>query len=235
MENKKALSNNDMSKISVPAARLAIAASAAVFLLLVGLHALSPEFDPSWRMVSEYANGTYGWVLSLMFAAWALSSWALAFAIRSQLKMRAGKVGLVFLVAAGVGEAMAAAFNINHPLHGLAGLIGVGSLPVAALLLSTQLARTQAWSKAKKTLLWLAHLTWVSVVLLIVTLVIMGVTYTRAGGEVPADGKSLPLGTVLPSGVVAVVGWADRILLVVYLVWVIAVAWQAIRLRSQKF
>ncbi|HLF87314.1 MAG TPA: hypothetical protein VI451_00075, partial [Anaerolineales bacterium] len=74
--------------------RLAIATASAVLLLLASLHILSPEFDPSWRMVSEYTNGQYSWVLSLMFVFWAISSWALAFTIWSQVKTAAGKVGL---------------------------------------------------------------------------------------------------------------------------------------------
>ena len=51
-------------KVSVAAARLSIAAAGACLLLLASLHVLSPEFDPSFRVVSEYANGQYGWVLS---------------------------------------------------------------------------------------------------------------------------------------------------------------------------
>ncbi len=39
------------SKIEVTGARLSIATVAAALLLLVSLHVLSPEFDPSWRMV----------------------------------------------------------------------------------------------------------------------------------------------------------------------------------------
>jgi len=48
-------------------------------------------------MVSEYANGQYGWVLSLMFAAYGLSSLALAFAIRSQATTRRDRLGLILL------------------------------------------------------------------------------------------------------------------------------------------
>jgi hypothetical protein len=203
-------------------ARLAIAASAAVLLLLASLHKLSPEFDPSWRMVSEYAHGGYGWVLSLMFASWAVSSWALAFAIWSQVRTRAGKIGLVFLIAAGIGEAMASVFDINHPLHGLAGMIGIGSLPVAAMLISVSLGRTQPWSVAKKALLWTANLTWISVVLLAATFAILIATYTQAGGDMTAG-----VVTVLPPGVIALVGWANRLLVVVYCVWVMTVAWRA--------
>jgi hypothetical protein len=217
-----------VTEISLPAERLAIAAATSVLLLLASLHILSPEFDPSWRMVSEYANGQYGWVLSLMFVFWAVSSWALAIAIWSQVKTTAAKIGLGFLIAAGIGEAMASVFDINHPLHGLAALIGIGSLPIAALLISVSLGRTQAWSVAKKALLWTANLTWISVLLMAATFAILMVTYTQAGGDMTAGVEV----TVLPAGVIAVVGWANRLLIVVYCVWVMTVAWQAARVRG---
>ena len=56
-------------KLEVIPARLALGAAVATLLLLASLHVLSPAFDPSFRMVSEYALGQYGWVLSLMFLA----------------------------------------------------------------------------------------------------------------------------------------------------------------------
>jgi Protein of unknown function (DUF998) len=210
----------DTAKISVPAARAAIAAAGAVLLLLAGLHVLSPEFDPSWRVVSEYANGRYGWVLSVMFVFWALSSWALAVSLWSQLNGIGGKIALGFLIAAGVGEAMASVFDINHPLHGLAGMIGVLSLPAAAMLISLRLGRTQAWSGARNVLLVLANLTWVSLVLMVAALIIMMSGYTWSGNKLTPD-------------VIAVVGWANRLLVVVYCLWAITVAWQAARHRRR--
>jgi hypothetical membrane protein len=216
--------------LSLPAAQLAIAATAAVLMLLASLHILSPEFDPSWRMVSEYANGQYSWVLSLMFIAWALSSWALAVAIWLQVRTRAGKIGLIFLIAAGIGEAMAYIFDINHPLHGLASMIGIGSLPIAAVLISVSLSRTQEWSSARKALLWTANLTWVSVLLMAVTFAILISTFIQAGGDTTAGVAP----TVLPPGVIALVGWANRLLIIVYCAWVMTVAWQALKLRKQE-
>jgi hypothetical protein len=56
-------------------------------------------------MVSEYAFGHYAWVLSLMFVSWGISSWALAVAIWPDVRTKAGKVGLWFLIVAGIGEA----------------------------------------------------------------------------------------------------------------------------------
>ena len=51
-------------------------------------------------------------------------------------------------------------------------------------------------------------------------------TYTRAGGDMSAG-----VIATLPPGVIAVVGWANRLLVLAYCAWVITVAWQAIKLR----
>lgn len=215
-----------MSKMT--AARLTISASIATLVLLALLHVLSPEFAPSWRMVSEYANGEYRWLLSLMFIFWALSSWILAFTIWSEVKTTAGKIGLYFLIASGIGEAMAAVFDINHSLHGLASLIGIGSLPIAAMLVSTSLGRTDAWSATKKSLLVTANLTWISVLLMGITFAILITTYTQAGGDM----TSTEVPATLPDGVIALVGWANRFLIVAYCAWVINVVWQAMNKKS---
>lgn len=222
-------SNSDTSQISVPAARLAIGAAVAVPLLLVSLHVLSPEFDPSWRMVSEYANGQYSWVLSLMFVSWAVGSWASAFAIRSQVKTIGGKIGLGFLIAAGVGEAMASIFDINNSLHSVSALIGIPSLPIAAMFISVSLARSQAWRHAKKVVLLTANLTWISLVLMAAAMFIMFTGLSQAGVDLNAGAPA-----TLPSGVIALGGWANRLLIVVYCVWAMSVVWQAIRLQIVK-
>lgn len=211
-------------------ARLTISLSIATLLSLAILHILSPEFAPSWRMVSEYANGAYSWVLSLMFIFWALSSWALAFTIWSEVKTTAGKVGLYFLIASGIGEAMASVFDINHSVHSLASFIGIGSLPIAAMLISTSLGRTDAWSATKKSLLATANLTWISVLLMGITFAILIATFTQTGGDM----TSAEVSTTLPDGVIALVGWANRFLIIVYCVWIINVAKQAINISNRQ-
>ena len=218
-----------MTRASMSAARFAIAAAAAALLLLATLHLLSPEFDPSWRMVSEYANGRYGRVLSVMFAAWGLSSGALAFAIRSEARTVGFRIGLVLLALAGVGEAMAAVFDINHDtLHNLAGGLGILGLPIAAMLISVNLGRSEPWSVARPTLLWTANLTWVSLALLAVTFVLLVATFSQVPGGPPAHAPK-----VLPHGVIGLVGWANRLLVASYCAWVITVAWRAIKLHGQ--
>ena len=216
------------SNLSTPAAHLAAGSAVATILLLAGLHALSPEFDPSWRVVSEYANGRYGWVLSLMFGAWALSSWALAVALWPQLKNRMGRIGLYLLLASGVGEAMASIFDINHPLHDLAGAIGVPTMPIAASLISVSLGRVRPrlTLAPRKSLLWTSNLIWISLILFVATMVILIVTLHQSGGHMG------PRLTQLPPGVIALDGWANRLYVVSCCLWAITAAKLAFNNRA---
>jgi Protein of unknown function (DUF998) len=221
---------SDPSQIVEPAAWLAILTTGATILLLVALHILSPEFSPSWRVISEYAFGHYPWVLSLMFLSWGISSWSLVVAIWSQVRTNAGKVGLWFLIIAGIGEAMASVFDITHEVgHGIAGLLGVIGFPIAALLLSVALGRNETWRTARRGLLWIANLSWISVVLLMATLAIMTMQMARInGGHLP---KHAPKS--LPPGVLALDGWADRLIVLSNCAWVLLAAWDAIKIRRK--
>ena len=125
---------------------------------------------------------------------------------------------------------MASVFDINHSLHGLAGIIGIGSLPVAAILISVNLGRTATWSAAKKSLLVTANLTWISVVLMAVTFAIMIGTFMKSGATIDPEA---PI-TALPAGVIGLVGWTNRFLIVAYCIWVVIVAWPAIKVRRQS-
>lgn len=217
----------DPRKISVAAAAVALVAAAAALALLAALHVLSPEFSPAWRMVSEYANGRYPSVLSAMFVAYGLSSLALAFAIRSQLVSRSGRMGLSALVVAGAGQAAAAAFDLNQPaLHELAGVLGVVALPIGAVLISRTLAREPGWATAGRAMRWSAHLTWMSVVLFVASFPLMMATFVLAQDALPSAPPSQ-----LPHGVVAIVGWTDRLVVLSAWAWVSVTAWQAIRVQ----
>lgn len=206
---------------------LAIGTSVAALLLLTALHILSPEFDPAWRMISEYANGKYGWMLSVFFFLWAVSTWTLAYTIWSQVLTKAGQIGLYFLVVAGVGEFMGGLFDINHPLHDLSGMIAIPSLALAAMLISTSLVKNDSWISTKKPLLWFANLTWVSILLMIISFAVMIATFVQAGGDM----TSTEVPTTLPAGVIAWVGWANRFLVLVFNAWVILTSSIAARIE----
>ena len=220
--------NTAASTFSLSAGRLAIAASAAAFALLLSLHVLSPEFSPAWRMISEYADGQFAWVLALMFLAYGVSELALAFAIRSELRTRRDKTGLALLTLAGIGAASAAWFDLNQAaLHDLAGVVGVVCLPVAAMLISPVLTASPAWQPARKLILLTANLTWLTVALFVASFVLMIATFMQAQGDLPSTPPA-----DLPGGVIAVVGWTNRMMVLSAWTWVIVLAWRGIKASS---
>jgi hypothetical protein len=196
-----------------PAAYVAIFAIAISCASLILLHILSAEFSPSWRMVSEYANGSFSWLLTIVFAGWAISSFALAVALWPLSETTLGKVGLVFLVLGGVGQTMGGMFDINHKLHGPAAMIGIPSLCLAAVLL------TIAWSRRagiEAPPAWSAHLPWIAFVLMLGAFALFVSALKNAG--VDMSGQTGPL-KELPSGVSGYVGWANRLLFAASYLW----------------
>ena len=204
-------------------AGVAALATAVAFASLAILHVVSPEFQPSWRMVSEYANGRHRWLLSVMFAAWGLGSFALAMALGPVTHGWLGRTGLLFLVLAGIGEMMAALFDINHRMHGPAAMIGVPSLPIAAVLLTIALRRSGDMVAPSA---WSMHVTWISFVLMGVAMMLFMRSLSQAGVDLSTQAAPL---TVLPAGVTPVVGWANRLLIVAYMLWVVLTALPILR------
>ena len=134
------------------------------------------------------------------------------------------------LVVAGIGDVGGGVFDINHdPGHSIAGALGIVGLPVAAILVSVALARTDQWSAARRILLGTAHATWMSTVLLGVTFVVMVVSFMQVEGSLPTQ-----VPQSVPPGVIALVGWANRLLMLTYCAWVVTVACTGIRLKSEK-
>jgi hypothetical protein len=108
---------------------------------------------------------------------------------------------------------LAAPFDVRWPvLHGLAGLLGVPILPIAAILISFSLGREPAWAPARKWLLGAAILTWISLALMVAAMCTL--RGSSASVQVP-------------------IGWPNRLLVAIYVLWTMSVAWQAIRLRRE--
>jgi hypothetical protein len=204
-----------LSPSSQSAARLAFGVAATSLFLLAALHILRADLDPSWRMVSEYAVGSFGWVQTLVFLTLAISCLSLFVAIGSQVGTRWGKIGLGFLLAAPVGMVMAAMFNWEHPLHGLSSIIGIPGFSIAALLISLSVARNPAWASARRPVIWLGHLPWIGFVLMLGTLF----------ATLPPSGEFGP-------GLIG--GWLNRLLFLTWYAWLIVMAWQLLKLHNEE-
>ena len=188
---------------------------------------LDGGLDPSWHFISEYAIGDYGWMMVLAFISLALGYVGLFVAIRSQLRTITGRIGLALLLVSALGLAIAAIFTTDPvtvsedavttegTLHNLGGTLGI-AMPFAAALVGWNLARNPAWSSAKRPLLWASGL---ALVAFVVSFAYLGIMLSQSGGKFGPD---------------VLVGWPNRFEVVAYSVWLMVVAWQAIRVRSQR-
>jgi len=208
-------------KFSAMAANLAIMLAFASIIALASLHVASPEFDPSWRMVSEYATGEFEWMLFVFFTTWGLSTWCVCYVVWGRATSWAARVGILLLFISGLGEILAAFFNVNHPQHGTAGALGVPPFVVAALLVSYHLRTKPEWADGRRWLLSTAHAAWISLVLLVVTMVVMIAGFSKAG--IPMGQGQVPP-TEVPDGVIAIIGYVNRLLIAVFVGWLLLVA-----------
>jgi len=97
---KQQVNTNPLVRIS---AQITIVA-ASLFVVLLGLlHLLEPEFDPKWRLISEYELGNYGWLMRIAFYSLAAGCISLFIAIRAQIRGIGGTIGLVLLLVIAVG------------------------------------------------------------------------------------------------------------------------------------
>jgi Protein of unknown function (DUF998) len=204
-------------------ARLALGAGLGFALLLALLHVLRPDLDPSWRFISEYAVGSFGYLMIIAFLSFSAGYVGLFLAIRSQVPTNWGKVGLALLGVSAVGMAMAGVF-VTDPLttpateRSMTGrLHEVGAFldltPFAAPVISWSVARHNPnWLSARRSLLSTAWLPLLGLVIFI------GAT-AISGPEGPGPDAAL--------------GWPNRFLVITYCIWLVTFSWQALRLRRQ--
>lgn len=206
--------------LAIAAARLSLCGTAAVALLVLLLHAVKPEYAPSWRFISEYAIGANGWIMVLAFLAWSLSAAALFVALRRELHSVPGRIGNYLLLVVAVSLVFAGLFaadpitakpaelTSHGNIHALASMVGIPGIPVAALLISFSLVRRNpAWTPNRGQIVRFAHLTWIS---LLAMAAYLAFAVPSAGGFTPEVWA----------------GWLNRIVVAAYLLWQGAVAYR---------
>lgn len=196
----------------------AILPGGASLVCLIILHFVSPEFQPSWRMISEYALGRHHWLITAFFMFWGLSTFALCILLWPNVTGVWATLGVILLVMSGVGEIMGGLFDIKHKFHGLSFMIGVPTLPIAALLIGYHL---MAKVGNGNFILLASHGPWVSLILMAVAMIVMISGFKNAGIQMGPD--ATPPDHV-PDGVIALAGYANRLLVISYITWLLVVA-----------
>src|SRR5262245_49529813 len=153
-----------------------VAAVSSVALQFASL-LLKPELDPSWQPISEYALGSFGWLMTLAFLAWGFAALGAVVALRPHVHTRVGRVGLGFLVIGAAGPLLAGIFpadpattppdamTFTGVLHSLGAVLGDG-LPIGAALITWSLVRKNpAWTPFRRSLVTATLLAWLGAAL----------------------------------------------------------------------
>ncbi|HTF81871.1 MAG TPA: DUF998 domain-containing protein [Cytophagales bacterium] len=190
-------------------------------LSILTLHVVSPEFKPSFRMVSEYALGKYKWLLMIFFISWGLSTIAAGFMLWDIVNTGWAKFGVGLLFVTGIGAIMGGLFDVQHKLHGLAFGIGIPFLPIAALIITYHLLKRAEWQSHSTLLLFSSHAVWISLVCMAGSMFLLFSSLKSAG---IAFGPDAPPLSVLPKGVIGINGWANRFLVFAYILYPVLIA-----------
>ena len=219
-------SSHTSNKTSFIASRMSVIFSTTFISILFLLHFLKPELDPSWRMISEYEIGRYGWLMRLAFFCWGSSVLSLLVALRGSLRTMGGRVGYVWLVLIGIALFGAGIFATNaitdttpstaNSLHTLCGAFVILTFPIASSLVVGSLRRNEEWNTARSHLFWVQTLVWLSMFMYFGAIIVSNAINPSAGRVGPE----------------VYIGWPNRFMVVIYNVWLITVATKVKKLSS---
>jgi hypothetical protein len=212
------------------AARISFTGTSMFLVLLLGLHVLKPEIEPSWRFISEYAIGAFGWMLPLAFIGFATGFAALFAALRPSLSgvagRVAGRVGGGALLISAIGLVVAAAFTTDPvtigpgeattrgKIHAFGGALGL-AMPFAVGFVTWRLLKDPRWARTRTVVLVTAV---AAVMAFLVAFISLAMMMTASGGKFGPD---------------VAVGWPNRLEVVGYAGWLLTVAWKAMRLGAE--
>jgi hypothetical protein len=202
------------------AAVVAIVGGAISLALVPALAILRPDLSPGGHVMSEYAIG-YAPLGILFFVSQSIGCLALAIALASVADTRGVRAGVWLLLAAAFGLGLAVFCpmdplttpagqeTLQGNLHGVSALIGIPSFIAATLVLDSALRKKPEWRTAGAWLRVFAHATWIGLVAMIVCMVLLLAAQVTVMGEL--------------------VGYANRLLVVAYALFLIVAAWPLAR------
>jgi NAD/NADP transhydrogenase beta subunit len=206
-------------------AYVSIVLACAFLVILALLHFLKRELDPSWRLISEYEIGRFGWMMRLAFFCWGASVFALTVTIQSSLQHTSGMIGRWWLILIAIALFGAGVFKSNaitdrtpgraNTLHTLCGMIVILTFPAAATVAVYSLRLSPMWSASQGPLILTTVVAWIGMI-------------TFFGSLISARVRNPSAGEV--GGPRVYQGWPNRFMVATYAVWIVVVAVLALRL-----
>jgi len=165
--------------MSVFFATASIACFIYALLALLLLHVLRPDYAPIHHMISEYAVGPYGWVMTTFFLATSCGCLMLLLGlVGSGPSVAVARIGTLLLAVASIGLVVSAIFpmDVRLPLtrsgaiHDMSFMVNIGSILLAMVLLSVSFGSEPRWRAYRPTSLMLAGLAILAAILQFLTL-----------------------------------------------------------------
>lgn len=194
-----------MASISTVAAFYSLGAAALAVGPMALLHFLEPEFDPSWRMLSEYSLGRYGVLMRVAFLA--MGTGVLAVAVALSRAAWPASLGLVLVAIGPLGAVFVDTDPITTPraqmsrrsnIHSALGSLFILGFPVAATVAGIGAAGDPAVGPI---LAWASVGPWITLVWFLWA----SVRHARPDAVGAPDVR---------------VGWPNRVSILAYLGWV---------------
>lgn len=193
-----------MASLTTVATVYALGAATLAVALIVLLHFLEPEFNPSWRMLSEYSLGRYGLLMRVAFLALGTSVIAVAVALWPVAEPWC--LALVLVALGPLGAAFIDTDPITTPraqisrrsnLHAVLGSLFILGFPLAAIIAGIGAASDPTVGSL---------LAWAAIVPLgtLVWFIGANVRYARPDG---VGGPEAPVGWPNRMNILADLGW----------------------------
>jgi hypothetical protein len=201
--------------------------AAAFLIILFLLHFLKRELDPSWRMISEYEIGRFGWMMRLAFFCWGASVLAMLITIWPSLQPISRWWFVLIVIAhvgAGVFKTNPITDNIPNPvntIHTICGAIVILTFPIAATLVISNLLHNSLWSARQGQLIFGSVLAWIGMVSYFASIIISGIVHPSTVRSSSAE----------KYGPHVLQGWPNRFMVVTYIIWLIIIAGTALQIH----
>jgi hypothetical protein len=203
-----------MTSVLTVAAAYSLGAVALAVVLVALLHRLEPEFDPSWRMLSEYSLGRYGVLMRIAFLAGGTGVIAVAIALAGSAWP--ASLGLILVAIGPLGAAFVDTDPITTPraqmskrsnVHAALGSLFILGFPLAATIAGISAAGDPAVGSV---LAWASVVPWIALAWFLG----MNARYARLGDHGAPEVR---------------IGWPNRVNMLAYLGWVALAAVTVLR------
>jgi hypothetical protein len=199
---------------------------ASVFLVILFLlHFLKQELDPTWRMISEYEIGRFGWMMRLAFFCWGVSVLALLITIWPSLQPISGTISrwwfvliVMALFGAGIFKTDPITDDTNslvNIIHKICGTIVILTFPIAATLAVNSLLHNRSWSVYQGVLILVTVLAWIGMLAFFASIITARIKDPKAG---EAGGPHVNM------------GWPNRFNVLTYIIWIVSISVVSLRL-----